>query len=524
MSTSSFVASSKGKRIGFIAASAGEEQVLIHVAPKAFEGARRRDVSLTSWSDRAPNRVGLTETQRLHVYDEGARAFMDDLVGRLTDKAESQRGRRGLERGSVESLLSQTSTPVAFREPPTAEPDDSIDQSESDVVALLYLFERTGFLDLDSDAVDGVDRVSPLLRPLLVRRFLDEVGRRIPQLRRGYRTVTEHRGVVRGRVAASSLAQLRATGVPRVTCTYDELTESTDLLRVLATALEAVADGRGRSSVFPGRYAEPALRHDAVVCRRRLESVDPLPARSALLVGRRLRLNRLDQPLAVALQLALRILASIQAEPAGGGIELDAAEISVETEKIWERIVTDALKSIDPALTVLTPKEQTAANRDQMWSVRESVRPEPDNLVIRDSDMLVFDAKYKAAGTRPGRDDQYQMFAYSHLIGTRSRPTSSLVLVYPTDETAPAPDLFDEFEEEGEAEDRVVTGVRDVRAPRPWSRGSIDGEIAGAPQLSMLKLRFPGPPDLEPGAWPAYIDSVAQVLASFIAEADARRT
>ena len=456
MSASSFRASSRGKRIGLIAASAGRTQALIYVAPKTFEGGRTTDVALPSWSDDALNQVGLTETQRLHVYDEAARTFMDDLVSRLTEKAEAHRGAGGAKRGSVESLLSQTSTPIAFRAPPRASDSPCEDsESESEVVELLNLLERTGFLDLDSDAVDGVDRHAPLLRPLLVRRFLDEFGRRMPQVRRGYRTVTERRGVVRGRVAASSLAQLQATGVPRLTCTYDDLTESTDLLRVLSAALEAIAEGRGRSSVFPGRYAEPVLRRDAVVYRRMFESVDPLPARSALLVGGRLRLSRLDQPWATALRLALRILASIQAEPANAGLELDAAEISVETEKIWERIVTAALKGMDPRLEVLTPRELSVAKSSQplrakMWSVT----PEPDNVVVRDADMLVFDAKYKRAGGKPGRDDEYQMFAYSHLIGREAQPTTVLTLVYPTNETAPALELSDD-PEGGGCRDRV---------------------------------------------------------------------
>ena len=365
MNVSSFAASSRGRRIGLIAASAGQAQLLIHVVPKTFEGARAKHVALQSWSDSGFNQFGLTETQRLHVYDDDARSFMDDLVGRLAEKAERN---RGIDHLTVESLLAQTSTPVAFRRP-QAEADSPGDDSESTVVELLKLFELTGFLDLDSDAVSGADRSSPLLRPLLVRRFLDEVGRRMPQVRRGYRTVTEERGVVRGRLAAGSLARLQATGVPRLTCTYDELTESTELLRVLSTAVEAVAEGRGRPSLFPGRYAESALRSDAVVYRRALESVAPLPAREALIVGRRLRLNRLDQPWATALTLALRVLASIEAEPENAGVELDAAEISVETEKIWEQILTAALRGVEPGLQVLVPRELSAAIPSQTFDV-----------------------------------------------------------------------------------------------------------------------------------------------------------
>ena len=136
--------------------------------------------------------------------------------------------------------------------------------------------------------------------------------------------------------------------------------------------------------------------------------------------------------------------------------------------------------------------------------------------------MLVFDAKYKRAGAKPGRDDEYQMFAYSHLIGRTGQPTTALALVYPTNDTAPALEPSEEPAETEPESEAAVVAVRGVRPPE-WPRGTIAGGSAGAPVLFMLKLPFPGSANLLPGAWPVYIDGVTKQLEEFIASIDSDR-
>lgn len=514
MSLGSFAASPGGKRVGIIAASSGRTRVLIGVVPKSFEGAPQQHVSLVSWTHEGFNRLSLAEKQRLIVHAAEASVFMENLVRRLSAKIADRRLNTSASTGTLESLLSEIPGPRS-RPPESPRSSSVAEDSDERVLGLLELLTRVGFLDLDSDTIGGADASAPLLRPLLVRRFLDEVGRCLPQVRRGYRTVTEHRGVVRGRVRANSLLEMAATGVPRLRCTYDELTESTELLRIVCTALEAVADGRGRPSAFPGHYAEQVLRHDAVVYRRALGGIEPLPARTALAMAGRLRLGRLDRPWASALKLSLRILASIQAEPAHSGVDLDAAEISVETEKIWEGILTQALRTIDRGFDIRTPNDKREGSacpadaRPHLWSLR----PEPDNVVITDTDTLVFDAKYKRFDGRLDRDDEYQMFAYSHLIGQQDRPTTALALVYPTDRTAPPVESTSDTEPDSEVFGRDRAGSI---LPH-WSRGGGGPRDTTAPPLLYaLKLDFPQIADLKPGAWPAYIAGVAARLERFI--------
>ncbi len=54
----------------------------------------------------------------------------------------------------------------------------------------------------------------------------------------------------------------------------------------------------------------------------------------------------------------------------------------------------------------------------------------PDNIALQRSSIFVVDAKYKMA-VAPSRDDQYQMFAYSHLVKGSGRNVQAAVLVYP---------------------------------------------------------------------------------------------
>ena len=59
----------------------------------------------------------------------------------------------------------------------------------------------------------------------------------------------------------------------------------------------------------------------------------------------------------------------------------------------------------------------------------------PDNVARRLDDVFIVDAKYKTPlpSSSPSRDDQYQMFAYSHLVRDSPKQVRAAVLVYPGD-------------------------------------------------------------------------------------------
>ncbi len=238
------------------------------------------------------------------------------------------------------ALLRPEIAPRSWRETPP--PSHG---AERDTADLLRLFQRVELLFATSENLRGDIGRSPLHRPLACRQLLDEVERRMGQARRGYRSVVEVRSAVRGRVTAQSIARYVATGSPTLTCKFDELTESTELLGIIASSLDLIADGKGSSSRLPPPFDEQSLRSDAVRLRRAMSEVVSLPSGDAQWIGRRLRLNRLDQPLARSLRLALALLAEqeIVAKSAGHR-DFQAAELSVETDKVWEWIVNAALR------------------------------------------------------------------------------------------------------------------------------------------------------------------------------------
>ena len=177
---------------------------------------------------------------------------------------------------------------------------------------LLRLFDRVDLLHTTEDDLLGGSANSPLQRPLLYRRFLDAVAGQVETVRPGYRRITEFRSTIRGRLDPTSAMFWRAGASAGLTCHYEALTLSTDLLRCVCAALEWVADGRGAGSRLPNEYSDLRLRHDAVTLRRVLSEVVALQPREALAVGRSLRLGRLDRGWSESLKLSLMTLAELE--------------------------------------------------------------------------------------------------------------------------------------------------------------------------------------------------------------------
>jgi len=345
---------------------------------------------------------------------------------------------------------------------------------------LLRLFDRVDLLPTSDEDMHGRLKRSPLHRPLLYRRFLREVASKISTARPSYRRVTESRTTVRGRIAPASLAAFQSGRSARLECTYAELTSSTALLEVVVTALEWVADGKGVHSLLPDAFSDVRLRHDAVGLRRAISEVRALPALEALRVGRRIHLGRLDRAWTDALRLAVTVLAEREPLPADAGApDVEAVELSVSTDKLWERIVAGALAraGFDQ---VLQPAHQPREMTSDPW-VRQHVwtwRTHPDNIALSRDVGYVVDAKYKARapGSDPHRDDQYQMFAYSHLVSAAPRAIRAAVLVYP-----------------GSA------------STQSWFRGR-DGSVRPV-ELHSVGLPFPESADLpDTLAWSRYLD------------------
>lgn len=466
-----------GARVGLSAASLSGTQLVLTVAPKLWRPRSASTILVSDWPDQAHIELSLYELDRLQVTSRDNRRT-DCIDAMLRASRKSKDG--GVSWDSSLLVPDVTNARGVAR--------DGIANLGTQTVNILRLFERVSLLWSDTDDLVGSPRRSPLHRPLVYRRFLREVTMRVKSARRGYVPIRADRTAIRGRVDPVSLARFQCGGSSSITCSFDELTESTHLLGVICSALEWIADGLSVTSVLPDEFAGVRLRHEAVVLRRALAEVRTTPPRQALAAGRRLRLNRLDQPWATALRLAISILGEYEAiaSPTGNR-DVDAVELSVPTEKLWERIVGEALAKTGFD-AVLSPRHQWSGLTEHPWIARPPgpSRARPDNVAMRDSEVFVVDAKYKTPpdGGSPLRSDQYQMFAYTHLVRDDPRRVRAAVLVYP-----------------GAAKKQT------------WLRGRDD---ASTPiKLFSVSIPFPLPVDLSsPSAWASYLERSAERLST----------
>lgn len=477
--TISLAAAPDGMRVGLIAGIGPDCQALITIAPKVWRAGISRERAFTSWPSGHVD-LSLYETDRLHISSPSwaAEQMLASMLRRARDSAGGQPG------SWSGALLAPDVAPPELN----AQEWVGSDSAQFETANLLRLFQRVNFLFAPDQALSSRAASSPIYRPLSSRQFLDEVEHRLAQARRGYRRVQENRTTIRGRVSASSVARYQVTGVPRLSCSYEELTESTVLLGVICTALESIAEGMGARSILPKpKFDEASLRHDAVRLRRALGEVEALPVLSAIRIGHRLRLGRLDQPWARALRLALVLLSGREMlASTSSHHDFAASELSAETDRIWEWIVNAALTETTFDRVIEQGRGQSGLTEDP-WkrhpiSVTNRVSTSPDNIAFEGTSVFVVDAKYKTPPLAPSRGDQYQMFAYTHLVKSSGHEVRAAVLVYPG---------------EGPTSE--------------WVRGR---DMTGDPvRLLAVQMPFPKPVDLiSERAWASYLARCAQVL------------
>lgn len=439
------------------------------VSPKAWrpEGSRQFEFHIED----EHTQICLFETERLTVRASPAKS---DLVWNLLRG--SRRDTQGSPSWDTSMLVPDVPARGRFHELPSRDTGE-------ETASLLRLFERVDLLEDNQPDLTGARARSPLHQPLLYRRLLNEVARQLDSVRPAYRQVSLMRATIRGRADAKSLARWRAGAATGIKCTYSELTLATRLLACVCAALEWIADGRGVPSALPGQYADLRLRHDAVTLRRALAEVAALSPSEALAVGRRVSVGRLDRAWAQSLVLSLDILSQQEAlASASRSHRVDALELSVPTEKLWENVVNEALRRAGFDAVFANANEFTV----DPWvsSAKVVSHTYPDNVARRHDDVFIVDAKYKTPGSSfsPSRDDQYQMFAYSHLVRDSPRQVRAAVLVYPGDA---------------------------VKAR--WLRGR--DSRAQPVELFAVQIPFPGSSDVASrSAWAAYLDAAGTRL------------
>jgi 5-methylcytosine-specific restriction endonuclease McrBC regulatory subunit McrC len=357
----------------------------------------------------------------------------------------------------------------------------------------LHLLERTRFAVSDQH-VSAASVVHPALSLLLHRRFVGSVEPLIRDIRPLYIEVEEDMTTPRGRLLNRSLAFHALTGWPSVLSRFDEQTYDTPLLRVVRAALQMVAHASA-----PAQLSEMAvgLRSRAVILLRALRQVQALDPARAVSLGRTLRLSRLEQRWGDILALALRVLTEQTAGMDSAPDSVEAYELLVPTEKLWERILLDAFGRIAGATlrfasdhvstgdTVVVRPWGTAGS-----SQRETLALYPDFLLTVGTDVWCLDAKYKfAPASAPSSADGYQLFAYSHLASVDGQRVAVCGLLYPS---------------------------LSLTSPANWLYRAPDEDIP----LMLGSAPFPASSDVaSPHAWNAYLTRAATVLGDLIASA-----
>lgn len=310
---------------------------------------------------------------------------------------------------------------------------------------LLDLAARLGQLRVASEAAT-TPASAPLLRPLLYLEFTREVESQLQHVRRDYQPVSEVLGVIRGRVNARSLALAIRTGAPRLECDYEDFTHRTPLMIVIASALDVVVRDHRVPVALSNSHEISSIQQRAVRLRRNIDDVESAERRSALAIGRGLRLHRGLSRWRRSLDLALAVLAMTEQLPTASQGRHLTIELRTQTDVMWQTIVGHALAIASEGGAIARHStDQVPAAWLPVGASPGAERSEPDFLVSTSSGRFwCLDAKYKVLDPRtpPAEADRYQIFAYTHLSGATPGVLSEVThagLVYPWPSDASPP-------------------------------------------------------------------------------------
>ena len=302
-----------------------------------------------------------------------------------------------------------------------------------DLISLLDLAERGG-VRRDEQLVQG-HLGEAFTRVLTYERFVGMLEPLIFRSRPRYVEKQESLSSPRGRLNDRSLLVARATGMPVVDCTFDELTMDTPLLQIMRAALTVIASDRLPKSLAP-LWRPGATR--ASNLRRHLAHVTVVPRDTARLAAERMWLTPLDRQWQPLLEEAIKVLSKQGYVPEQGAEPSDGLAVHILSEKCWEFAVgevltatfSDVRASADRQLAegVEAPRPRRPAQKSQLLAPDETSFP--DYMLRHAMHVIVADAKYKlSSAVRSG--DAYQLFTYSHLAKLSGQASDVALLVFP---------------------------------------------------------------------------------------------
>jgi len=317
---------------------------------------------------------------------------------------------------------------------------------------------------------------SPFFQPLLHRQFLDEVESNLKHIRLGYVQKREQLSMIRGRLVETSILPHSI----QVECIFDEFSQETPLLMLIATALDLVAMKWGVGSTPLFELVTKTNQQSAQSLRKYMHSV---PSASPIAIHQRMKsivLAKSDQPWKRAVKLALDII-----EQKGTNLNVRDGKTNPmiyqkSSSHIWEKLVAAPLEYLGHHVS-------TEGRTPSAWVGLGNQRRL--DLVIDDA--VLIDGKYKSSPSRLSNitmADRDQMFAYSFLQSPRPE---KIVLAYP------------KYELNTERPHDVTLVDRPVR------RGGADGNC----ELVAVLIPFPTPATLRaPHEWNEWRASVGADL------------
>ena len=249
----------------------------------------------------------------------------------------------------------------------------------------------------------------------------------------------EHRDTIRGSVTGGSLMMLDAGLTLRPECRYNKFVPDIPLYQTLVTTLDAIHRGYclPNAQFIRNLSLVKEVQKRSQRLRTHLQHIRSLPHEVAQYSCERIHLNRLQQFWKPALNLAKILLRNkpIHLEDSVRG---DGGYMwVVDTSKVWEGVLEQALKeTFESSIKVRIESQQYT---DQPWK-NLGDRPSADIVVYAKDCTYIFDAKYKNSNgynQESSKSEQYQMFAYSHLLDTE--PSVHVGLIYPTFRSEPLP-------------------------------------------------------------------------------------
>ena len=330
-----------------------------------------------------------------------------------------------------------------------------------------------------SNTLENVSN-SPFFQPLLHRQFVDEVQSNLKHIRLGYVQKREQLTMIRGRLVETSVLPHSI----HVECIFDEFSQETPLLMLIATALDLVAMRWGVGSTPLFEQVTKTNQQCAQSLRKYMHSV---PSASPIAIHQRMKsvvLPKSDQPWKRAVELALDII-----EQKGTNLKVkdghsDSMIYQKSSSHIWESLVAAPLDYLghDVSTQGRTPSAWVGLGNQRRL-----------DLVV--DNRIIIDGKYKSPPNSLSNitmADRDQMFAYSFLQSPRPE---KIVLAYPKYERS----------EERPYDVSLVD--------RPVRRGGADGNC----ELVAVLIPFPTPATLRaPHQWNKWRASVGEGFQSYV--------